>query len=152
MAFIYDKVYYPTIRPILHKVKRLRNFVRDLMVCLWRGWDLRLITACDMRISRIPRTTHFGHPVGIVISSRAQIGDHCEIHQNVTIGERCNRDVPVIGHHVKIGAGAIIIGKVSVGNYARIGAGSVVLEDVPAMMTYIAKIQPKLLSTEKGST
>jgi serine O-acetyltransferase len=129
----------------LHKIKRFRNFVRDLCVCLWRGWDLRLITACDMRICKLPRTTHFGHPVGIVISSRAVIGANCDIRQNVTIGERSERDVPLIGSHVMIGAGAIIVGNVSIGDHAKIGAGAVVLTDVPARTTYVQKIEPKYM-------
>jgi serine acetyltransferase len=148
MTFFYNKVYYRTVRPLLHKVKRLRNFARDLVVCLWRGWDLRLITACDMRICKLPRTTHFGHPVGIVISSRVVIGEHCDIRQNVTIGERSERDVPVIGSHVLIGAGAIIVGKVSIGDHAKIGAGAVVLTDVPARTTYVLKIEPKYIENQ----
>lgn len=143
MSFWGNLFYYKTIRPFWHKIKRFRNFLRDLCVCIWRGWDLRLITACDMRICRIPRTTHFGHPVGIVISSRAKIGEHCDIRQNVTIGQRSDRDVPVIGNNVLIGAGAMIIGNVSVGDNARIGAGAIVLKDVPPNTTYISKFEPK---------
>ena len=146
MGFFYDVIYYKGIRRFLHKLKRFRNFIRDLAVCMWRGWDLRLITACDMRICKIPRTTFFGHPVGIVISSRVKIGDHCDIRQNVTIGERNTTDVPVIGDHVMIGAGAIIIGKIRIGNNARIGAGAIVLTDVPDDAIYISKHEPRFMN------
>jgi serine O-acetyltransferase len=59
------------------------------------------------------------------------------IMQQVTIGMIGDGEVPMIGNGVYIGAGAKIIGKVTVGDGARIGANAVVTEDVPANCTAV---------------
>jgi serine O-acetyltransferase len=76
------------------------------------------------------------HTVGTVIGAE-RIGCNVTIMQGVTLGTR-EPDMqftvslrPVIGNHVLIGAGAKIIGRVTIGDYARIGANAVVLNDVP---------------------
>lgn len=77
------------------------------------------------------------HTVGTVLGA-ASIGDNCTIMQGVTLGTS-EPDMgftvsmrPVIGHDVLIGAGAKVIGRVTVGDNARVGANAVVLQDVPA--------------------
>jgi serine O-acetyltransferase len=131
-------VYTKFIRPVHHRLKRLRNFLRDLCVCIGRGWDLRLLTSCDIKLYRLPRSTKFTHPVGIVISSKAVLGENCQIMQNVTIGRKKDGGPsPVIGDNVYIGCGAIILGDVKVGNNAVIGAGALVLEDVAADTVFV---------------
>ena len=70
------------------------------------------------------------HPNGIVIHPDAKIGVNCLIFQQVTVGTRGTEGVPKIGGHVDIGAGAKILGPVTVGDHAKIGANAVVLADV----------------------
>ena len=67
-----------------------------------------------------------------------RIGSNCYVHQGVTIGwdYRSGRP-PVIGDDVFIGAGAVILGAVTVGDNAKIGANAVVLSDVPAGATAV---------------
>lgn len=77
------------------------------------------------------------HPNGIVIHPDAVIGMNCLIFQQVTIGTGSRPGVPRIGHHVEIGAGAKILGGISVGDGARIGANAVVVQDVPADATAV---------------
>lgn len=72
------------------------------------------------------------HPNGVVIHPAAQIGPNCLIFQQVTLGMRGDGGVPVLKGHVDIGAGAKLLGAVSVGEHATIGANAVVLTDVPA--------------------
>lgn len=70
--------------------------------------------------------------IGVVIHARTVIGDDCHIDQNVTIGGTSKKyEVPIIGDHVYIGAGAKILGPVKIGNNVVIGANSVVVKDVP---------------------
>ena len=66
---------------------------------------------------------------GIFISRYAKIGKNCLIYQNVTIGE-VNKKAPVIGDDCLIGAGAVIIGNITIGNHVKIGAGAVVNTDI----------------------
>lgn len=134
-------LYRGFIRPALHRLKRFRNFIRDLLVVIVRGWDLRLITSCDMKIYKLPRTTEFWHPVGIVIGGKSKIGEHCIIRQNVTIGQ-VREQYPVIGDRVEVGAGAIILGGITIGDDAVIGAGAVVTRDVPPGHLYLSRHEP----------
>lgn len=77
------------------------------------------------------------HTVGTVLGAEC-IGDNCTIMQGVTLGSRepdmgfTVSERPVIGNNVLIGAGAKVIGRVTIGDHAKIGANAVVLCDVPA--------------------
>lgn len=80
---------------------------------------------------------------GIFISQGAEIGKDCVIFHQVTIGSNTLADSkgqgsPIIGDNVYIGAGAKIIGKVTIGNNARIGANCVVTKDVPDNTTVVS--------------
>jgi serine O-acetyltransferase len=68
------------------------------------------------------------HPNGIVIHPAAVIGVNCLIFQQVTIGSRDRRGLPVIAGHVDIGAGAKILGHVRIAAHARIGARGVITD------------------------
>lgn len=104
---------------------------------------------CDFMIARA-RKGHFGayfagvpflpHGLnGIVISDQARIGKNCTIFQQVTIGVRNMEGggAPTIGDNVLIGAGAKVLGEISVGSGAKIGANAVVLENVPEGATVV---------------
>ncbi len=75
------------------------------------------------------------HPNGIVIHPNSEIGPNCIIFQQVTIGTAGTHAIPRIGGDVLIGAGAKILGDVSIGDHVRIGANSVVLCDIPSGAT-----------------
>ena len=86
--------------------------------------------------TRVGRRLLLGHQSGIVIHPHAEIGDDCMIRQNVTIGsatpDRVFQEAPRLGNGVQLGAGAVIVGKVTIGDGARIGPTAVVLTNVPA--------------------
>jgi serine O-acetyltransferase len=78
---------------------------------------------------------HFG---GIFISSHAVIGSDCLILQGVTVGSTIGApslEAPKIGNRVRLLAGSLLIGPVTVGDDATVAAGSVVVKDVPAGAT-----------------
>jgi len=75
------------------------------------------------------------HQSGIVIHGASRIGDDCIIRQNCTLGIRSLdrlTDAPTLAQGVNVGAGAVLLGAISVGAGAQIGANAVVLQDVPA--------------------
>jgi serine O-acetyltransferase len=72
------------------------------------------------------------HPNGIVIHPGARIGVNCLILQQVTIGTRETEGFPEIGGHADIGAGAKILGQVTIGDHAKIGANAVVTRNIAA--------------------
>lgn len=100
--------------------------------------------------TRVGRGLRIDHSHGIVVSGDAWLGDEVVLRNGVTIGLRRAgvRGSPVIGHRVDIGAGAKILGTISVGDDACIGANAVVLCDVPA--NSIAVGVPARISLRKG--
>ena len=70
--------------------------------------------------------------IGVVINSRAVIGDNVVIRQNVSIGDDGKSlDAPIIEDNCNIGAGAVIIGGIKIGKNSTIGANAVVTKDIP---------------------
>ncbi len=84
--------------------------------------------------TKIGKGFYIGHFGAIVINKNATIGTYCNITHGVTIG-RTNRGklkgCPHLGHHVWIGAGAVIVGKLKIGNNVLIAPNAFVNQDVP---------------------
>ncbi|MBM4116664.1 serine O-acetyltransferase [bacterium] len=81
----------------------------------------------------IGRRFFIDHGVGVVIGETTEIGDDVLLYQGVTLGGTSlakGKRHPTLGHHVVVGAGAKVLGPISVGDGARIGASSVVIKDV----------------------
>ncbi len=80
------------------------------------------------------------HGSGVVIGETAEIGDNCTIYHGVTLGGT-GKDVgkrhPTLLNNVMVGAGAKILGPLTIGNNVRVAAGSVVLEDLPDNCTAV---------------
>src|SRR5450432_1229874 len=74
------------------------------------------------------------HATGVVIGETAEIGENVTIYQGVTLGgtswERGKRH-PTVGDRVTIGAGAKVLGPITIGHDSRIGANAVVVKPVP---------------------
>lgn len=70
------------------------------------------------------------HPNGIVIHPNVKIGPNCLIFQQVTVGGRNMEGVPIICGHVDIGAGAKILGDITLNSHSVVGANAVVISDV----------------------
>lgn len=66
-----------------------------------------------------------------------RIGRNCSVIANVTIGMRNEWVFPEIGNDVFIGAGARVLGGITLGDQAVIGANAVVIHDVPAGATAV---------------
>lgn len=89
---------------------------------------------------KLGRRVVFEHQGAIIIHGRAEIGDDCVIRQGVSLGNRyldrpC--EAPVLGKGVNVGAGAKLLGKVTVGDGASIGANAVVVSDVAPGTTVV---------------
>jgi serine O-acetyltransferase len=73
------------------------------------------------------------HGMGVVIGETAVVGDKCLLYQGVTLGgtgKEHGKRHPTLADNVVVGAGANVLGAISVGANTRIGAGSVVLRSV----------------------
>jgi serine O-acetyltransferase len=76
------------------------------------------------------------HSQGVVINSGVVGGTDVSIGHQVTIGNEKHK-CPQLGDHIKIGAGAKVLGDVRIGNHAKIGANAVVTKDVPEGATVV---------------
>lgn len=117
------------------------------MASRWRGvWRLpRVLIGSVYRVLiewilgvELPWKTSVGpglrlyHGVGIVINDGAIIGSDVVLRQNVTIGHiRAGQGSPTIEDRVQFGAGAIVLGEITVGHDSRIGPGVVLTNSVP---------------------
>ena len=99
------------------------------------------------------RNVIFEHQGAVVIHGCAKIGDGCIIRQGVTIGNRTldkPLEAPTLGQNVNVGAGAKILGGLTIGDDAVIGANAVVLKDVPAGALAVGV--PATIKPKKGDT
>ncbi|TDW20781.1 serine O-acetyltransferase [Breznakia blatticola] len=73
------------------------------------------------------------HGMGVVIGETAVVGDYCTIYHQVTLGgtgkEHCKRH-PTLEDHVMVGAGAKVLGNITIGSHAKVGSNAVVTKDV----------------------
>ncbi len=95
----------------------------------------KILTASDIHpASQIEPGVVIDHGIGTVIGSTATVGSGTLIYHGVTLGAKRpvkGKRHPDVGRNVLLGAGAKILGPITVGDNAVIGANAVVLEDVP---------------------
>lgn len=76
------------------------------------------------------------HPVGVVINSKVCGGKNVIIESGVVIGDEKGQ-APVLGNNIFVGAGAKIIGGITIGDNVKIGANAVVVKDLPSNVTAV---------------
>ena len=111
---------------LLRKVVSLCYHVVYKLVQVLTGIEL----PCEVEVGRNFVIDHFG---GIVVSGYARFGNDCRIRTGVVVGLARVDDpcAPQIGDNVDIGAGAKVLGRITIGNNVLIGANAVVVRDVP---------------------
>ena len=80
------------------------------------------------------------HGTGVVIGETTVIGNDCLIYQGVTLGgtgKDKGKRHPTLGNRVMVGAGAKVLGPITIEDDVRIAAGAVVLTDIPAGSTAV---------------
>ena len=90
--------------------------------------------------ARIGSGVFIDHGMGVVIGETSIIGDNCTLYHGVTLGGtswKQEKRHPTLGAHVVVGAGAKLLGPITVGDGAKIGANSVVVRDVPGAATVV---------------
>ena len=90
--------------------------------------------------AKLGRRLVIDHGMGVVIGETAEIGDDCYLYHEVTLGvarTSSGKRHPTIGNNVIIGAGAKVLGPITIGDNARVGSNSVVLDSVPPDTTVV---------------
>ena len=101
----------------------------------------RLVTGIEIHPgARIGHGVFIDHGMGVVVGETAVIGNRCLLYQGVTLGgtgKAHGKRHPSLEENVVVGAGAKVLGAITVGTNTRIGAGSVLLRDVAADSTVV---------------
>lgn len=100
----------------------------------------------------IGRRVFIDHGMGVVVGETAEIGDDCTLYHGVTLGGTTwnkGKRHPTLGKGVVIGAGAKVLGPISIGDGAKIGSNAVVVKDVPAGATAVG-IPARILDSDQA--
>lgn len=135
-------LFYPGLHAIW--AYRVAHFLRAIHIPIvprFISQLTRFFTGIEIHpCAKIGRRLFIDHGMGVVIGETAIIGDDVIIYQGVTLGgtgkEKGKRH-PTIHDGVVIGAGAKVLGNISIGQNSRIGAGSVVVQNVPPESTVV---------------
>jgi serine O-acetyltransferase len=118
---------------------------------LWR-WNLKWLARFISHFARwvtgieihpgasIGRRFFIDHGMGVVIGETAQIGDDVTLYHGVTLGGTTwnkGKRHPTLGDNVVVGAGAKILGPITVSENAKVGSNAVVVKDVPPGCTAV---------------
>jgi serine O-acetyltransferase len=126
-----------TMANALYRVQSALSRWRLAPLALLPHWLNKFMNGCVIGVR-----AEFGpgfvliHPVGVVINSATRGGRNVWLESGVVIGDNRGR-CPVLGDDIFVGAGAKIIGGVTLGNGSRVGANAVVTKDVPAGSTVV---------------
>src|SRR5512141_3012135 len=101
----------------------------------WISQIMRGITGIEIHPgATIGRNVFIDHGMGVVIGETAEVGDHVTIYHGVTLGGTSlhkTKRHPTVEDHVVIGAGAKVLGAITIGANSRIGANAVVVKSTP---------------------
>ncbi|XDD46542.1 serine O-acetyltransferase [Leptospira sp. WS39.C2] len=147
---------YPGLHALwLHKIAHLLYKLRLPIIPRLINYISRFLTGIDIHPgAKIAPGVFIDHGAGVVIGETAIVGTGSLIFQGVTLGgtgKESGKRHPTIGKNVVIGAGAKILGNITVEEHVRVGAGSVVMRNVPAGCTVVG-IPGKVVKAGDGTS
>jgi len=133
---------YPGVHAIIwHRIAHMLWLRGMRFAGRFLSWFARLVSNVDIHPgATIGRRFFIDHGAGVVIGETAVIGDDVTLYHGVTLGGVSwtpGKRHPTLEDGVLVGAGAKILGPITVGRAARVGANSVVIEDVPPGVTVV---------------
>jgi serine O-acetyltransferase len=151
---------YPGVHALL--MHRVAHFLWQKRLCWLARFSshlARFLTGIEIHPgASIGHRVFIDHGMGVVIGETAIIGDDCTLYHGVTLGGTSwnkGKRHPTLEKGVVIGAGAKILGPITLGAGAKVGSNAVVVKDVPANATAIgipARILEEAPVTKKAET
>jgi len=137
VIFCYPGLHALIMHRIAHKLRAWKVPFLPRLISYWT----RIFTGIEIHPgATIGKRFFIDHGEGVVIGETTIIEDDVLIYQQVTLGgtgKEHGKRHPTIKNNVIVGAGAKVLGNITVGENTRIGAGSVVTEDVPENCTVV---------------
>lgn len=126
---------------VMHRIAHALYRARIPFFPRWLSQISRFFTGVEIHpAAQIGGGLFIDHGMGVVIGETSVVGKNVTLYQGVTLGgtgkERGKRH-PNIGDNVVVGAGAKVLGNITVGENSYIGANAVVLTDVPSNATVV---------------
>lgn len=133
---------YPGLHAlILHRIAHKLNYWKIPLLPRLLSHLTRFLTGIEIHpAAAIGRRFFIDHGMGVVIGETTIIGDDVLMYQEVTLGgtgKETGKRHPTIDNCVVLGAGAKVLGNITIGENVRVGAGSVVIDDVPPHSTVV---------------
>ncbi len=134
---------YPGLHAVLwHRISHALWNRRLLFLARLSSHFARWLTGIEIHpAAKLGRRLVIDHGMGVVIGETAEIGDDCHFYHQVTLGvaRRAGggKRHPTLGNGVIIGAGAKVLGPITIGDNARVGSNAVVVDPVPADTTVV---------------
>ena len=137
IVLLYSGLHARTAHRLSHKLyKKGHTFSARLV-----SQGAKFITGIEIHPgATIGRGLVIDHGTGVVIGETAEIGDNCTIYQGVTLGgtgKIGGKRHPTLGNNVMVGAGAKVLGPLTIGDNVKIAAGAVALHDIPKDSTAV---------------
>lgn len=111
------------------------------LIARWLSTVTRFLTGIEIHPgAKIGRRFFIDHGMGVVIGETAEIGNDCTLYHGVTLGGTSlheGKRHPTLGNNVVVGAGAKILGPITLGHNAKVGSNSVATKDVPENSTAV---------------
>lgn len=133
---------YPGLKAIrLHRLAKWLYDRKMFFAARWISQRASKKTGIEIHPAvQIGKRFFIDHGTGVVIGETTVIGDNVTIYQGVTLGgtgKDTGKRHPTIGNNVMIGAGAKVLGPLTIGDNSKIASGAVVLNDIPPNSTAV---------------
>lgn len=114
---------------------------RRFLLARWVSQHAKFRTGIEIHPgAKIGKGLFIDHGMGVVIGETTEIGDYCTLYQGVTLGgtgKDKGKRHPTLGSNVLIGAGAKVLGPLTIGDNSKVGANALVLGNVPPNSTAV---------------
>ena len=127
---------YPGVHAlILHRLAHFLWSIKLKLIARIFSHLARILTGIEIHPgAQIGRRFFIDHGMGVVIGETSIIGDDCTLYHGVTLGGttwKKGKRHPTLKNNVVIGAGAKVLGPITLGNNSKVGSNAVVVNDIP---------------------
>jgi len=130
-VFLYPGLWVMLFHRIAHRLYKWRLYFLARLL----SQTARSLTGIEIHPgATVGKSVFIDHGTGVVIGETAIIEDNVLIYHGVTLGAsevKRGRRHPIIKENAIIGAGALVLGEITIGKGAKIGAGALVIKDIP---------------------